>query len=74
MTLSLLWLFPFLILLFVLIHFKWLKWINIPNNEGHLGTYFFDISHHQQVSSCLCVRMGVIWRSVEGKEGHIFEI
>lgn len=26
---------PFLILLFGLIHFKWLEWITFSDNEGH---------------------------------------
>lgn len=32
---------PVLILLFGLIHFKWLKWITIADDEGRLETRFF---------------------------------
>lgn len=52
--------FPFfLIILFGLIHFKWLKWITIPDNGGHSGSHFF---YHQKGyinSKCVhaCVRL-----------------
>lgn len=63
---------PFLILLFGLIHFKWLKWITIPDDEGHLVTHFFfkdKKRYYQKVFSCEWRRCNL---EVSGEDGaHI---
>lgn len=55
---------PLLILLFGLIHFKWLKWITIPDDEGHLESHFF-LSDRKKPVIPACVFMPV---SVRGEE------
>ena len=60
---------PFLILLFALIHFKRLKWITIPDNEGHSGSHFYGDKKgkwQQSVGGCVSVgggQRGHTWRS-----------